>query len=32
MQITQTNRFLKSYKKLFSNQVLEINDTIKKIV
>jgi len=32
MQIVQTSRFQKSYKKLFSNQLPETNDAINKII
>ena len=32
MQITQTNQFKKSYKKLFPNQLPETNDAINEII
>jgi len=32
MQVEQSNRFSKSYKKLFPNQLPETNDAIKKII
>jgi len=32
MQIVQSNRFKKSYKKLFSNQLAEANTAIKEII
>ena len=32
MQITQTNKFLKSYKKLFPNQLPETNDAVNEII
>jgi len=32
MQVTQTNKFSKSYKKLFPNQLLETNDAINEII
>ena len=32
MQIVQTNQFKKSYKKLFPNQLPEVNNAIKEII
>ena len=32
MNIVQTNRFRKAYKKLHSNQLSEVNKAIKKII
>ena len=32
MQVEQSNRFSKSYKKLFPNQLPETNDAINKII
>jgi len=32
MQVTQTNKFSKSYKKLFPNQLPETNEAINKII
>jgi len=32
MQVTQTNKFSKSYKKLFPNQLPETNDAINEII
>jgi len=32
MQIAQTNQFKKSYKKLFSNQLPEINNAINEVI
>ena len=32
MQINQTNRFRKAYKKLHSNQLIEVNEAIKKVI
>jgi mRNA-degrading endonuclease RelE of RelBE toxin-antitoxin system len=32
VQILQTNRFKKSYKKLHSNQLVEVNKAINKVI
>ena len=32
MQINQTNRFKKAYKKLHSNQLVEVNKAIKAVI
>ena len=32
MKINQTNRFKKAYKKLHSNQLLEVNKAIKEVI
>ena len=32
MQIKQTNRFRKAYKKLHLNQLIEVNEAIKKVI
>jgi len=32
LQVIQSNKFQKSYKKLFSNQLPETNDAINKII
>jgi len=32
MQVLQTNRFKKAYKKLHANQLPEVDDAIKKVI
>ena len=32
MEVSQTNRFKKAYKKFHSNQLVEINRAIKKVI